>query len=227
MSTTQQADAFLDDIVAVYRKHRLALGHEDRHGNFTVEPLTEESIEWLMSAAHNEEPDKPMAPPVASKATNHRSLTTDEAMIAPGQRAILSTPRAEVDFLIASMSAPDNALRYAALRCDFAQDPDKPRHWTRRLADWLLNRSAGARTIYQAAEPEDFDDFLLSLIAPPDSVDDCEEAGVTNFEGAQVPVGTSAKLAQVRAGERLCLHVFNPTDKPIVAKVTFAGPGIE
>ncbi len=47
-----EVDAFLADIVEVYRKHGLSLSHEDSQGGFEVEPLSEYNIRWL-SQAHD------------------------------------------------------------------------------------------------------------------------------------------------------------------------------
>lgn len=46
-------DAFLDDVIAVYKKHGLAIGHEDGHGAFIVETFDESNMQWLL-AAHDE-----------------------------------------------------------------------------------------------------------------------------------------------------------------------------
>ena len=45
-----RADRFLADILAVCRKHGLALGHEDIHGAFEVLPYSTEAVQWLDSA---------------------------------------------------------------------------------------------------------------------------------------------------------------------------------
>lgn len=46
-----KAKAFLEDIVAVCRKHSMSLGHEDGHGLFLVHPeVSEFHLEWLRSA---------------------------------------------------------------------------------------------------------------------------------------------------------------------------------
>lgn len=46
----QKIDEFLRDIVAVYEKHGLVLGHEDWQGAFTVESMNPQNIEWLLHA---------------------------------------------------------------------------------------------------------------------------------------------------------------------------------
>lgn len=45
-----KANAFIADIIAVYKKHHLALGHEDGQGAFTVVPLDERHEQWLLEA---------------------------------------------------------------------------------------------------------------------------------------------------------------------------------
>jgi hypothetical protein len=41
---------FLEDIVAVYKKHGLSISHEDSGGAFIVEEYKEYNIEWLYEA---------------------------------------------------------------------------------------------------------------------------------------------------------------------------------
>lgn len=47
---SSKLDAFLSDIVAVCRKHRLTIAHEDMHGGFRIARFSEANIEWLESA---------------------------------------------------------------------------------------------------------------------------------------------------------------------------------
>lgn len=50
-----QTRAFLDEIVAVYRRHGLSLGHEDWYDDdLIVEPYEERNVEWLMEARRQE-----------------------------------------------------------------------------------------------------------------------------------------------------------------------------
>lgn len=42
--------AFLNDIVEVYKKHGLSLSHEDYHGAFCVECFDEDNVKWLFDA---------------------------------------------------------------------------------------------------------------------------------------------------------------------------------
>jgi hypothetical protein len=43
-------EAFLAEIEAVCRKHGVVIAHEDRHGAFVLDPLTDEGLAWLMAA---------------------------------------------------------------------------------------------------------------------------------------------------------------------------------
>ena len=53
-----EVDAFLEDLVAVCRKHKMYLSHEDGHGSFIVEPLTTgENFGWLLDATGNIPPN--------------------------------------------------------------------------------------------------------------------------------------------------------------------------
>ncbi len=42
--------AFLSDLIAVYRQHGLALGHEDTQGAFEIRELDGDLVEWLEQA---------------------------------------------------------------------------------------------------------------------------------------------------------------------------------
>lgn len=43
-------NAFLADIVAVCLKHEMTISHEDRHGSFGVEGVSQGNIDWLREA---------------------------------------------------------------------------------------------------------------------------------------------------------------------------------
>jgi hypothetical protein len=45
--------AFIEDVVAVEKKHGLSLSHEDGHGAFMVEEHSEGNEEWLKAARDN------------------------------------------------------------------------------------------------------------------------------------------------------------------------------
>lgn len=48
-----RVDAFLEDVIAVCRKHSLSIGHEDGHGSFLVhmdEGAHEYNFGWLREA---------------------------------------------------------------------------------------------------------------------------------------------------------------------------------
>jgi hypothetical protein len=44
-------DAFLDEIVAVCKRHGFGLSHEDKHGGFAVVTYDAFDIDWLCDAA--------------------------------------------------------------------------------------------------------------------------------------------------------------------------------
>jgi len=46
-------DAFIEELLAVCRKHGLCIAHEDSHGAFIIENLKETRVNWLR-AAHDE-----------------------------------------------------------------------------------------------------------------------------------------------------------------------------
>lgn len=56
IESPQDIEAFLDDIEAVCRKHGFSIGHEDGHGGFEIEPLSDSNIEWLRNASLSLEP---------------------------------------------------------------------------------------------------------------------------------------------------------------------------
>lgn len=45
-----EMEAFLHEILSVYKKYGLSLGHEDDHGAFEVWPYDEDNVFWLMHA---------------------------------------------------------------------------------------------------------------------------------------------------------------------------------
>ena len=46
-----QADSFLKEIIEVFKKHNLSIGHEDRHGGFEIELYNEQNVNWLLEAS--------------------------------------------------------------------------------------------------------------------------------------------------------------------------------
>lgn len=48
-----EIDAFIEEIVSVYRKHGLSISHEDGHGAFVIESFDETNVEWLERAVDN------------------------------------------------------------------------------------------------------------------------------------------------------------------------------
>lgn len=168
--------------------------------------------------------------------TTKQRLTTIEATIQPGERAQLVTPIAPADFLIESMMTGDNGLRYAALRAEKPQRATaKPGIFGRLWRWWTGGEpSDPVRLIYDAqapsedpdeepGEPQDFEDFMLSLIHGGKTYDIGPD-GTMDEAAPESDEGDQAQLPAVRAGERLLLDVLNPTSEPITAKVTFSGP---
>lgn len=43
-------DAFIEELLAVCRKHGFALAHEDTHGAFEIVKLEEGDLDWLQQA---------------------------------------------------------------------------------------------------------------------------------------------------------------------------------
>ncbi len=43
-------DAFLQEIIAVCRRHQMCIEHEDHEGAFRIEPMDENSLDWLAEA---------------------------------------------------------------------------------------------------------------------------------------------------------------------------------
>jgi hypothetical protein len=48
-----KVDNFIADILSVYRKHNMSISHEDEHGAFVIQPISDINIEWLENA-HDE-----------------------------------------------------------------------------------------------------------------------------------------------------------------------------
>lgn len=46
-------DAFISDVLYVYEKHGLSIGHEDGQGSFLIEKLSERNVDWIKSASDN------------------------------------------------------------------------------------------------------------------------------------------------------------------------------
>jgi len=165
-----------------------------------------------------------------------RKLTTEEVIVEPGQRATLATPVSPVRFSIESMMAKDSELRFVALRAEMAPDAKRPGLFARAWQWWTGNaeESDPVRLIYDAeapkedpnedAGPQEFEDFLLSLLAlhGVGKHYDVDSDGMTPFDATDDEERGSA--ADVQPGERLLLNVFNPTADPITVRVTFAGP---
>lgn len=46
----EKVEAFIDDLIEVYKKHGLSLSHQDTEGAFIVEPISQNNITWLQQA---------------------------------------------------------------------------------------------------------------------------------------------------------------------------------
>ncbi len=45
-----KANAFIDDLLKVYKKHNLSLAHEDDQGGFLIQKYSIRNIEWIKQA---------------------------------------------------------------------------------------------------------------------------------------------------------------------------------
>jgi len=45
-----RVDAFIEEIIGVYRKHGMSIGHEDGQGAFEIEAYRERNVDWLRDA---------------------------------------------------------------------------------------------------------------------------------------------------------------------------------
>jgi hypothetical protein len=43
-------DAFIEEVIAVCKKHKLSISHEDGHGAFQIDDFDERDAEWLREA---------------------------------------------------------------------------------------------------------------------------------------------------------------------------------
>lgn len=48
-----QVDEFLSDVLAVCRRHKMSISHEDGHGAFLVVPFNEQCADWLANCCTN------------------------------------------------------------------------------------------------------------------------------------------------------------------------------
>ncbi len=52
-----EIDAFLDEVIAVCKKHGMSISHEDGHGAFEITAYDETATEWLRGA-HDDRKDE-------------------------------------------------------------------------------------------------------------------------------------------------------------------------
>lgn len=50
MGENEKIDLFIADIIEVYKKHNMTIGHEDHHGSFCIELYDEYMVEWMRDA---------------------------------------------------------------------------------------------------------------------------------------------------------------------------------
>lgn len=48
---SENVDKFLEDVIDVCKKHGLSISHEDQHGGFEVEAISDVNLNWLMGAS--------------------------------------------------------------------------------------------------------------------------------------------------------------------------------
>lgn len=46
-----KVDEFINDIIDVYKKHNLSIGHEDHYGSFEIEDIHNDNIKWIKDAS--------------------------------------------------------------------------------------------------------------------------------------------------------------------------------
>lgn len=67
----QRIQSFMDDILAVYEKHSMAISHEDQHGAFIIVPVDQDHVDWLCGAGSRLAP-VPDLPPRPSEPLDHQ-----------------------------------------------------------------------------------------------------------------------------------------------------------
>ena len=78
-------EAFLAEIEAVCRKHGIVIAHEDRHGCFVLDPLSDEGLDWLLGAEFDNRATRP--------AEDEGDLNDLIALIEPTDTPLLSLLR--------------------------------------------------------------------------------------------------------------------------------------
>lgn len=56
--TPKNVSDFLADLNKLYKKHNLAISHEDSHGGFIIVPLDELHVDWITAASFKLNVDK-------------------------------------------------------------------------------------------------------------------------------------------------------------------------
>lgn len=47
----EKIDTFIEEVIAVSKKHGFSISHEDVHGSFEIEEYSESNISWLREAS--------------------------------------------------------------------------------------------------------------------------------------------------------------------------------
>ncbi len=173
---------------------------------------------------------------MSTDSQKHR-LTTSEIVIPPGERARLVTPFAAISFAIESLMTGDNDLLYVALLAETKAKASSPGILGKLWKWWTGgDKTDPVRLIYSTEAPledadpdaeqpgpQEFEDFMLSLIQGGATFDASPDGTMTAVDANDQDEDDRIQLPIVHAGERLLLDVLNPTGAPISAKVTFLG----
>jgi hypothetical protein len=47
----KKIDSFMEDLFKLYEKHDLSISHEDGHGGFIIEKMSDENVRWISYAS--------------------------------------------------------------------------------------------------------------------------------------------------------------------------------
>lgn len=46
----EEVDNFIEELIKLYKKHRLSISHEDNHGAFIISSYSKENEDWIREA---------------------------------------------------------------------------------------------------------------------------------------------------------------------------------